>query len=415
MSALSGTMSYITRPCPTHLLVWATLRFASMVICVAVVLAVSGCGQSAGQSAPAAPPPEVKIAQPVRQKVREWDYYPGRIEAMESVEIRARVDGYLEKVNFKAGDRVKKGDLLFVIDPRPFQAELERTRAQLEQAQARLELSQSNFARAERLIGKNFVTREEYDIRRSEVKEAEAAVRSAEAEVKTAELNLEFTHIRSPIDGMVGRELIDEGNLVRGGGADATVLTFVVSVDPVHVYVDVDEKLALKYRNLARQGRSEKTGSGGSNTPEDVVSMEIGLASETGFPHRGYIDYESPRLDITTGTLNLRGVFADPDGLLKPGLFARVRIPATEAPYQAILLPNRAITSNLAQKVVWVLDKDNQVSSRQVELGPVVEGLRVIRQGLKQDEWVVVEGIQKLREGIKVNPQRINLASIDER
>ncbi|CAL1241296.1 efflux RND transporter periplasmic adaptor subunit [Candidatus Methylocalor cossyra] len=371
------------------------------------LLGLLGC-ESSAQKAPVAPPPmPVKIAQPIYQEVVQWDEYPARIEAVESVDVRARVDGYLEKVNFKAGDKVKKGDLLFVIDPRPFRAQLSFAEASLEQAKVRLALARNNWARAERMLKAKAIAEEEYDARSKGLAEAEAAVRSAEANVYAARLNLEFTQVRAPISGRIGRELITAGNLVKGGGADATLLTFIVSTDPVYVYVDVDERAALKYRRLTRSGCFARR----NDSPSGCTPVDLALADETGFPHQGYIDYESPRLDPGTGTLTLRAVFPNPDGLLSPGLFTRLRLPGS-APFQAVLLPDRAIATDLAQKFVWVMNGEQQVERRRIVPGPVIDGLRVVSEGLAPSDWVVVEGIQKLRPGAKVVPERITVSEL---
>ena len=218
------------------------------------------------------------------------------------------------------------------------------------------------------------------------------------ANMVTAKLNLEFTKIRAPIDGRIGRELITEGNLVSGGGADATLLTFIVSVDPIYVYVDVDERSALKYRRLAIHD-------GNRVRP---VPVQLAVADETDFPHLGHIDYISPKADITTGTLSLRGVLANADGLLSPGFFARLRVRGS-APYSALLIPDRAIATDQAQRFVWVVNQDQKVEYRKVILGTHVGQLRVITEGLKVDEWVVIEGIQKLMPGLQVNAERISL------
>lgn len=369
------------------------------------LMLLGGCSPPADPSAAALPPPSVKTAQPLPREVMTWDEFPGRIEAVESVDVRARVDGYLEKVNFKAGDRVKKGDLLFTIDPRPFKALLSHAQAELEQAKARLELAKNNLARAQRMYKAKAISEEEYDARSKGLAEAAAAVQSAEANVYSARLNLEFTEVRAPIAGKVGRELITAGNLVKGGGADATLLTFIVSTDPVYVYVDVDERSALKYRRLARQACIPQQ----PEVPQGCMPAEMALVDESGFPHRGRIEYESPRLTPSTGTLTLRGVFPNPDGLLSPGLFARLRVPGS-APFKALLLPDRAVATDLAQKFVWVVGNDNQVERRPVALGPLIDGLRVIAEGLKPEEWVVIEGIQKLRPGIPVNPEKTTVA-----
>jgi multidrug efflux system membrane fusion protein len=344
------------------------------------------------------PVPNVKISQPVSQVVTEWDDYTGRIEAISSVDIRARVSGYLEKVNFIAGDQVKKGDLLFQIDPKSFVAQLNFAEAELERAKAKHELAKNDLGRAKRLFSAKAISEEEHDARTKGSQETLAAVQSAAANVATAKLNLEFTKIRAPIDGRIGRELITEGNLVGGGGADATLLTFIVSVDPVYVYVDVDERSALKYRRLAIQD-------GNRARP---VPIQLAVSDEADFPHLGHIDYISPRADITTGTISLRGVLANPDDLLSPGFFARLQVRGS-APYSALLIPDRAIATDQAQRFVWVVNQDQKVEYRKVLLGTHVGQLRVITEGLKTDEWVVIEGIQKLMPSIQVNPERISL------
>lgn len=365
------------------------------------LLAIAGCGEQNGSEAQKTQiqPPGIKIAQPLAQDVTEWDEYTGRIEAVSSVDVRARVSGYLEKVNFKAGEKVKKGDLLFLIDPKPFSAQLNYAEAELERARSKRELAKNDLERAERLFRAKAISEEEHDARSKGLREAAAAVQSAEANVATARLNLDFTKVRAPIDGRIGRELITEGNLVSGGGADATLLTFIVSTDPVYVYVDADERSVLKYRRLAQQ-----TGGGHVGAP-----VQLAVADETDFPHQGNLDYISPREDTATGTVTLRGVFPNSDDLLSPGFFARMRVRGS-VPYPAILLPDKAIATDQAQRFVWVVNKDNQVEYRKVTLGARIGQSRVIKEGLKPEEWIVIEGLQKLRPGIKVNPERISLA-----
>ena len=372
------------------------------------LMTMSGCGNQtdSGAKSVQTQPPSVKIAQALIQDVTEWDEYTGRIEAVSSVDVRARVSGYLEKVNFKAGEMVKKDDLLFLIDPKPFKAQLNYAEAELEQAKAKRELAKNDLERAEGLFRGKAISAEEYDARSKGLREAAAAVQSGEANVVTARLNLDFTKIRAPIAGRIGRELITEGNLVSGGGADATRLTFIVSTDPVYVYVDADERSVLKYRRQSQQNGSDNIGA-------KKTSAQLALADEAGFPHQGSLDYISPREDTATGTVSLRGVFANPDGLLSPGFFARMRVRGN-APYPAILLPDRAIATDQAQRFVWAVNQDNQVEYRQVILGAHIGQSRVITQGLKPDEWVVIEGLQKLKPGIKVNPQRISLAERHE-
>jgi len=371
-----------------------------------LTLILIGCNSKNDTTANKAPMPvpNVKIAQPLTQDVTEWDDFTGRIEAVSSVDVRARVSGYLEKVNFKAGELVKKGDLLFQIDPKPFAAQLNFAVAELARAKAKHDLAKNDLERAERLFGGKAISEEEHDARTKGSQETFAAVQSAEANVATAKLNLDFTKIRAPIDGRIGRELITEGNLVGGGGADATLLTFIVTVDPIYVYVDVDERSALKYRRLALH----------ENNQVQAIPVQLAVADETDFPHLGHLDYISPKADITTGTISLRGVLANADGLLSPGFFARMRVRGS-APYSAMLVPDRAIATDQAQRFVWVVNQEQKVEYRQVVLGAHVGQFRVITQGLKADEWVVIEGIQKLMPSLQVNAERISLESKGEK
>jgi multidrug efflux system membrane fusion protein len=369
------------------------------------LMTMIGCGNHDDSASKQGPLPKVKIAQPLSQEVIEWDEYTGRIEAINSVEVRARVSGYLDKVNFKAGDRVSKGDLLFQIDPKPFTAQLNYAVAELERTKSRHELAKNDLARAERLFRAKAISEEEHDARSKGLRETLAAVQSAEANVYTARLNLEYTQVRAPINGRIGRELITAGNLVNGGGGDATLLTFIVSTDPVYVYVDADERSVLKYRRQAKEG-------GRGSLGEEQTPVELAVADEINFPHQGHLDYISPREDAATGTLSLRGVFANPDELLSPGFFARMRIRAS-APYPAILVPDRAIGTDQAQRFVWVVNQENQVEYRTVVLGAHIGQSRVITEGLKPGEWTVIEGVQKLKPGVKVNPERITLTGPD--
>ncbi len=364
------------------------------------LLGMTGCGNHDESGSQPGQTPNVKIAQPLSQDVTEWDEYTGRIEAVNSVDVRARVSGYLEKVNFKAGDKVSKGDLLFLIDPKPFTAQLNYAEAELERAKSRHELAKNDLSRAERLFRAKAISEEEHDARSKGLRETVAAVQSAQANVYTARLNLEFTKVRAPIDGRIGRELITAGNVVNGGGGDATLLTFIVSTDPVYVYVDADERSVLKYRRQAQKG-------GRGSLGDEQTPVELAVADEVNFPHPGHLDYISPREDAATGTLTLRGVFTNQDELLSPGFFARMRVRGS-APYPAILIPDRAIGTDQAQRFVWVVNQENQVEYRKVALGAHIGQSRVITEGLKPEEWTVIEGIQKLKPGIKVNPERIS-------
>lgn len=360
---------------------------------------LSGCGDSGDAGKPAPPPAaNVKIAQPLNRETSDWDEYTGRIEAINAVDIRARVGGYLEKVYFHAGDKVKKGDLLFLIDPKPLQAQLNFANAELERAKTKRELAKNDLARAENLFKAKAISAEEHDARSKGLREASAAVVSAEANAYTAKLNLEYTEIRAPISGRVGRELLTIGNLVK---ADDTLLTQMISTDPVYVYVDADEQSVLKYRRQAKQD---------GNLTADLqgAAVEAAVADEDGFPHPGKLDYIAPRADAATGTLTLRGVFANPDELLSPGFFARLRLKGSAA-YPALLVPDRAISADQAQRFVWAVNASNQAEYRPVKLGARIGQLRVVRDGLKADDWVVVEGLQKLRPGATVVPEKTSV------
>jgi len=356
------------------------------------------------QASPQKPPSQeanVKVAQALIQEVTEWDEYTGRIEAIEAVEVRARVEGYLETLHFKAGAKVKKGDLLFVIDPKPFKAQLNYATAELERAKTKHELAKNDLARAENLFKAKAISAEEYDARQKGLRESAAAVTSAEANVYTAKLNLDYTEIRAPISGRIGREMVTVGNLVKGGG-EGTLLTQIVSTDPVYVYVDADEKSVLKYRRRAQQ-------QGQASADLKGTEVQLAVADESDFPHRGRLDYIAPQANAATGTVTLRGVFANPDELLSPGFFARMRVRGSDA-YQATLLPDRAIGTDQSQRFVWIAKPDNQLEYRRITLGPLLGQMRAIRDGVNADDWVVVEGAQKLRPGMSVKPERITLA-----
>lgn len=390
--------------CPTYGF-FHTFPYSGMtplLLIALLFLQLTGCNGTpqADNAPPAPPPPKVKIAQPLGKEVTEWDEYTGRIEAVDAVEVRARVSGYLEKINFKAGAKVKKGDLLFVIDPKPFKAQLQFAEAELEQAKSKRELAKNDLARAENLFKAKAISGEEYDARNKGLREVSAAVEAAAAQVESARLNLEYTQVRAPIDGRISRELITAGNLVNGGGADATRLASIVSIDPVYVYADVDERALLKYRRQAQQQGRDLQG----------AEVQVALADEEDFPHTGRLDYIAPMQDPKTGTISVRGVFANPNELLSPGFFARMRIRGGPA-YAALLLPERAIGSDQAEHFVWVIGADNKVAYRHVTQGAKIDGMRVVNAGLQAGEWVVVEGLQKLRPGTAIDAEKIDLAA----
>ncbi len=377
----------------------ATILFRTAAALAALGWLGAGCEKSGAP--PARPPAAVTVNQPVQREIVEWDEYPGRLDAVDMVEVRARVNGYLESVHFKDGVEVKKGDLLFVIDPRPYQAELDRTAADVQQMQSKLELASNDFARAERLLQSKAISEEEADSRSKTVHQTAASLESARALNETAKLNLEYTHITSPIDGRIGRKLMTEGNLVNGNQGQSSLLTTIVSLDPVYCYIDADERAVLKYRQLALDGK-------GDNFSNGKVPCELELANETNFPHKGVIDFVDNRVDPATGTLRLRGTFPNPgpDHILQPGYFARIRVPGSSK-YPAMLISDEAIGTDQGQKFVYVVNSTNTVEYKKVTLGPIVDGLRVVRDGIQSNDWIIVNGLLSVRPGAPVTATRI--------
>ncbi len=363
---------------------------------LAAALVLSACG-SRPPSGP--PPPKVKVVQPVAREIIEWDEYTARLDAVDSVEVRPRVSGYLQSIHFVDGGIVKKGDLLFTIDPRPYEAVLHRAEADLQLAETRLGLARKNFARAGDLIASHAISQEEADIRESNLRQAEASVEEAKAAVDAARLDVEFTHVSAPVSGRVGRKLVTEGNLVNGGvGTQGTLLTTIVSLDPIYAYFDADEGSLLKYSRLARTGQRP-------SSREYKNPVHVALADEEGFPHDGVMDFVDNQVDRGTGTIVGRALLPNPDLSLIPGLFARLQLPGS-GKYRAILLPDEGIGSDQSQKFVFVVDGDAKAQYRTVKIGPLVDGLRVVREGLTPDDWVVVAGLQRVRPGITVDAQR---------
>lgn len=355
-------------------------------------LAFAGCQKQSPPPAPA--PPLVSVVQPAAREVMEWDDYTGRLEAVESVELRARVSGYLAKIHFKEGSMVKKDDLLLEIDARPYQADFDRADAEHQRAVAQAELARNDLDRAQRLISTRAISVEEFDTKAKLFGAAQAVIRSAQAASDAARLNLEFTRIRSPITGRIGRALVTEGNLVVGGAGGATLLTTIVSLDPLYCYADADERAILKYIRLAQEGKRESARDG-------PIRVRLGLANDQGYPHEGIVDFLDNRVDPSTGTLKARGVFPNPNLSLSPGFFARVQIPGSGR-YRALLLPDRAVGSDQATKYVFIVNAEQKVEVRPVTLGPMIDGLRVVTQGLKGDEQVIVDGLLLVRPGVRV-------------
>src|SRR5262245_36389230 len=365
-----------------------------ILLAVAAVLLGAGCKP---KSIVTTQPPTVSVIQPVARDVVEWDEYIGRLESPETVEVRARVNGYLDKVHFKEGKEVKKGDLLFTIDPRPYQAEFDHANAEYERMVSQTDLAKNDFERAKQLIVTKAISEEDYDTKSKTYAATQAAMKSAKASMDLAKLNLDFTKIHSPIDGRISRALVTEGNLISSGvsGSGATLLTTIVSLDPLYCYADPDERAILKYLRLRREGTRV-------SARDEPIPVEMGLADEVGFPHKGYIDFVDNRVDPNTGTMRGRGVFPNADHDLSPGFFARVRFPGS-GKYPALLIPDRALGADQALKFVYVVNAEKKVEFRPVKIGPMIDGLRVVKEGLKPGELVIVEGLLRVRPGVVVD------------
>jgi RND family efflux transporter MFP subunit len=347
-----------------------------------------------------APPQQVTISRPLSREVVEWDEYTGRFDAVDTIEVRARVAGFLNGVHFADGQMVKKGDLLFTIDPRPFERALDTAKAELEQAKTKVESSVKDVVRGRPLLDRRIISEKVFDDRENLKREAEAAVKVAEAKVQAAELDLSFTRISAPLGGRIGRNLLSIGNYITGGGGGAgaqTLLTTIVTQDPMQFYFDVSENSTIKYKRLAATS--------GQVVGQPGAAIEIALPDDKGFPHVGKLDFNDNRLDATTGTLRMRAVIDNKAGLFSAGMFGRARI-AGSAPYQAVLLPDDAIGTDQAAKFVAVVAEDGTVSRKVVTLGPIIGGMRVIRTGLAAEDWVVIKGQQRARPGQKVTPKR---------
>jgi RND family efflux transporter MFP subunit len=387
----------------------ASLYRLSAAIALAAIL--TGCVKTAAQNAPP-PPPQVTVAHVVERDVTEWDEFTGRLQAVDSVEVRPRVSGYVSAVRFSEGAMVRRGDLLFQIDPRPFQAEVDRLRAEVARARATVQRANSELERAARLRSENAISNEEHDRRAAFAQESAAQVAAVEAALRAAELNLEFTQVTAPISGRVSRAIVTEGNLVSGGSGEATLLTTVVSLDPVYAYFDADEQIFLKYTarsnklgNADEQSSLKHTAGSSSAGNRGAIDRHIrmALANEEGFPREGQLDFLDNQLDNATGTIRGRAVFHNGDGQLTPGLFVRLRLAGTGT-YHGLLIQDRAVGTDLSKKFVYVVTPENEIEYRSVTLGPLIDGLRVVKSGLKAGEPVVVNGLQRIRPGAQVTP-----------
>ena len=361
-------------------------------------LTVSALAGAARAQAPGAPPPGVTVAKPVVKEIVEKDQYTGRFDPIEFVEVRARVTGYLDKIQFQDGANVKKGDVLFLIDRRPYKAALEQAQAALTSAKARLAFSQTDLERAQVLSRGGNISEQVTDQRRQASQTAQADVASAEAALRTAQLNYDFTEVKSPINGRISQRAVTEGNIVI---TDQTLLTTIVSLDPIYFGFNVDEKSFLKYQNTLGIGMGQTQR--GKGAP-----ILIALTGEEKPTRKGTLDFVDNRVDNQTGTVLLRATVENPDGFIKPGLFGIVSMPATK-PYQGILLPDDAISANQDKRIVYVLGEGDKVAARTVKLGPIVDGYRVVRDGLKGDELVVINGVAKVRPGAQVKPETVEL------
>ena len=358
------------------------------------LVATFGFGCRSAESAAAPPPPTVSVAPVIERQITEWDEFTGRLDAVQKVEIRPRVSGYIDRVAFTEGKEVKAGDLLFQIDPRPYQAELDKARAEEERVKTRSVLAKQEVDRAEKMLAKRAISQEEMDERTNALQESVSAIASAKAAVEQAALNVEFTHITSPIDGRVSRTEITKGNLVASGPAAATLLTTVVSLNPIYAYFDGDEQSYLKYVKLAHSGELR-------SSREVKTPVYMGLANEEGYPHEGYIDFLDNQVNAAAGTIRIRAVFDNRERLFTPGLFAKIKIVGS-GKYKAILVRDSAVGTDQDKKYVLRLAPDGTVQSQFVQLGPLVDGLRIIREGLKPGDKIVVNGTLKVRSGMQV-------------
>jgi RND family efflux transporter MFP subunit len=384
-----------TRPIPSFSLM-KVARVAAM--CAALATLVTACGQGQQKGA-VPPPPAVTVAKPVKRTVFDFDEYVGRFVAVNSVEVRARVSGYLDAVHFKDGQVVKQGDLLFTIDKRPFQYTLNQARANLMTAKSNLAYTEADLNRGRELVGQHTITEQLFEQRSQAFRNAQASVNAAQAAVQQAELDLQFTELRAPIDGRIGDRRVSPGNLVTGGTAgNTTLLATIVSTDPIHFEFTFDEASFLRYERLSQMG-SDVASRGAS------VKVALKLIDEHDFAHQGQMDFVNNVIDSATGTIRARAVFDNRNGVFTPGMFGRVRVPASP-PYEALLVPDAAIGSEQARKYLLMVGADDKVQQKYVTLGQLTaDGLRVIKTGLAPDDRVVVEGLMHARAGVKVTPQ----------
>jgi RND family efflux transporter MFP subunit len=379
-------------------------RGVGLALSLALAALVAACGQGEAQQktgGAAPPPPAVTVAKPVQRMLSDYDEYVGRFAAVDSVEVRARVSGYLDSVDFKDGQMVKQGDLLFTIDKRPFQTALDQARANLTLAQSNLTYTESDLKRAQQLVTEKTITEQVFEQRSQAFRNAQASVAAASAAVRQAELDMQFTELRAPIGGRIGDRKVSPGNLVTGGtSGNTTLLATIVSTDPIHFEFTFDEASYLRYERMAKEGTDVASRGRGPG-----VAVSLKLIDEKDFTHDGRMDFVDNVIDRSTGTIRGRAVFDNANGVLTPGMFARVRVPASP-PYNALLVPDAAVGTEQARRYVLVVGADNTVAMKYVTVGQVVAGdLRVIKEGIAADDRVIVDGIMRARPGIKVTPQ----------
>ena len=364
-----------------------TRRLAMAGVSILAAAVLTACSGSHAEEAGMPPPPSVSAAPVLVKQVSQWDDFSGRVEAVESVELRPRVSGYIDKVNYVEGQEVKKGDVLFTIDARSYRAELDRATAELNRARTQAQVSRSEADRARRLSDQQAISTETWEQRRAVSEQALAQVQAAQAAVDAARLNMEFTQVRAPINGRAGRAMVTAGNLVTAGDS-ASVLTTLVSLDKVHVYFDADEGTFLRYAQMARKG--ERPSERDSELP-----VKVGLSGETGYPHEGKVDFLDNQVTRSTGTIRVRALLDNADRAFTPGLFARVQLLGS-GQFQAMLIDDKAVLTDQDRKFVYVVDKDNKAQRRDIQLGRNADGLRIVEQGLKAGDRVIIDGVQKV-------------------
>ena len=401
---MSSAIQFFRNPVSFMPTLMPTLRTASL-LTILLLPALAACGrQSQSQPQASPPPPQVTIAKPVSKMVADQDEYVGRFVAVESVEVRARVLGYLQAIHFKDGQMVKEGDLLFTIDRRPFQIALAQTQASLAQARATLAFAESDLARAQGLTIGSVITQQTFDQRTQAKRIAEASVAAQQAAEMQATLDLEFTELRAPVAGRIGDRRVSIGNLVTGGtSGNASLLATIESVDPIRFEFTLDEASYLRYGHFAEDGA-------GMANRGLTFPVKLKLIDESTFSHEGRMDFVDNAIDRSSGTIRARAVFANPDGRFTPGMFARVRM-AASPPKNALLVPDAAIGVEQVRKFVLVVDAQNVARPKYVSLGPVVDGLRVITEGLAPDDDVIINGLMRARPGAKVTPKQLGDAS----